>query len=111
MNLSWFIVYILFVIIYLEEDKELPWYCVYKSTDSLGKICNSFKIFRNIPSIRTHIPGNLIRFLIKQNIGIVTILGIQIARHHIPRILNAEDNVDSRTPNVYVMNNSYYNYT
>ena len=41
----------------------------------------------------------------------VTILGIQIARHHIPRILNAEDNVDSRTPNVYVMNNSYYNYT
>ena len=53
MNLSQFIVYILFFIIYLEEDffflKDLYW--IYKSKDRIGKINNSIKVFRNKPKI------------------------------------------------------------
>ena len=37
---------------------------------------------------------NLIRFLIKSNIRVVTFLGIQIARHHLPSNLDARSNVD-----------------
>ena len=36
----------------------------------------------------------------KPNIGITTFVGIQIARNHIPRNLDARSNVDSLVPNV-----------
>ena len=42
---------------------------------------------------------NLIRFLIKSNIRVVTFLGIQIARHHIARNLDARNDMDSPVPN------------
>ena len=44
-------------------------------------------------------PRNLIRFLIKPNIGIVIFLSIQIARHYILNNLDARSNVDSSVPN------------
>ena len=58
----------------------------------MGKLNNSVKILKNIPR-------NLIRFLIKPNIEIVTFLSIQIARHRIPSNLNVRNNVDSPVPN------------
>ena len=56
MNLSSFIVYILFFIIYLEEDyyylkKKKDLYWIYKFKDRMRKINNSVKIFRNKPNI------------------------------------------------------------
>ena len=41
----------------------------------------------------------------KPNMGIATFLGIQIARNHIPRNLNAWNNVDSPLPNVTLREN------
>ena len=54
MNLSLFIVYILFFIIYLEEDyyyflKRFNW--IYKSKDRMEKINKSVKISGDKPSI------------------------------------------------------------
>ena len=74
----------------LKKKKDLYW--IYQSKDRIGKINNSVKILKNIPR-------NLIRFPIKPNIGIVTFLSIQIARHHIPSNLNVRNNVDFLVPN------------
>ena len=47
----------------------------------------------------SHIPRNLKIFSMKPNRGIATFLGIQIAKNHIPRNLDARSNVDSPIPN------------
>ena len=60
----------------------------------MGKINNLIKIYRNKPNIIISHSRNFIRFPIKANIGIVTFLGIQITRYHIPSNLDARSNVD-----------------
>lgn len=64
----------------------------------MGKINNSR--FMGINQIlSSHIPRNLKRFSMKPNIGIAIFLGIQIVKNHIPRSLDARNNVDSPVPN------------
>ena len=45
-----------------------------------------------------HIPRNLKRFQIKPNIGIIKFLGIQIAMNHVPKNLDAKNNIDFLVP-------------
>ena len=60
----------------------------------MRKINNSFKIAMKKPNIR-----------------IVTFENIQIARHHIPRNLDAVSNVDSPVPNAALRGFSYLGLT
>ena len=76
----------MFVIIYLEEDKKKKWYWIYKFKGCIGKINISFKMPRNKPNVRI---SHSLKFLVKPNIEIFTFPSIQIARHYIPRNLNA----------------------
>ena len=54
-------------------------------------------------TLSSHISRNLKRFPIKPNIGIATFLGIQIVRNHIPRNLDARNNVNSSVPNATIV--------
>ena len=77
MNLLWFIVYILFVIIYLEEDTKKKKKKIdigfTKFKGSMGKINNFFKIPKNKSNIRI---SHFLKFPIKPNIWIFTFPGI-----------------------------------
>ena len=50
--------------------------------------------------LSSHILRNFKRFPMKPNIGKATFLGIQIARNHIPRNLDARSNMDFLIRNV-----------
>ena len=69
------IVYILFVIIYLEEDTQIYIYDIgfTEFKGGMRKINNSFKIPRNTPNIRI---SHSLKFSIKPNIRIFIFSGI-----------------------------------
>ena len=65
----------------------------------MGKKKIHLRFLRINQILSSHNPRNIKRFSMKPNIRIITFIGIQIARNHILKNLNAMSNVDFLVPN------------